>query len=115
MFSYISREASLFLNVENDNHGTYKHSPDKHLESQTREWEPRWHKLNIELDNQIHTLLNKIIALALRDTYIDNSFEHEQYDNGLHGYRKILEELMHGQQQNLDNYAQKLDSFLSKP
>lgn len=61
MFNYISKEDKLYMNIQNDTYGLFEHSPDKHLDSQADEWEPRGNRPTPELDKQLNIILQNII------------------------------------------------------
>jgi len=88
MFHNIAIEDKAYLSVTNEHAGTYRHSPNRHLEQQACNWESRWHRISDAVNNGIHNLLKTVIDLAKRDTEIDNSFDIDKYDRGLKGYKK---------------------------
>ena len=86
MFQNIAAEDKAYLTVTNEHIGTYRHSPNRHLEQQACNWETRWHRASDLINKGIRNLLKTIVNLAKHDTEIDNAFNTEKYDNGLKHY-----------------------------
>lgn len=78
MFHNIAVEDKAYLSVTNEHIGTYRHSPNRHLEQQACNWETRWHRASDAMNKGICNLTNTIVKLARRDTDIDNAFDTEK-------------------------------------
>lgn len=87
MFSYVSKENKAFLSIDNDHLHAQVHSPELHFEVQARDWEPRWHVNDNELNKTLNKILKQLVETAnsLADPVL---FHNMTLDKGADHYPK---------------------------